>query len=167
VDLKSRESRVTSRAVAAEIAWRRADLVRLRLGRLVQWGMGNYRQLSVWKRAHRFVLSVYQKTRSFPDRERYGLTAQLRRAAISVVSNIAEGSGRQGDREHVRFLRIARGSVCELECQLLLSRDVGYLEADAWQLLDNDCQDLSRMLNALIRSLEKTAHPDRPATRDS
>jgi four helix bundle protein len=119
--------------------------------------MGNYRQLSVWKQAHRFVLSVYQGTKSFPDRERYGLTAQLRRAAISVVSNIAEGSGRQGDREYIRFLRIARGSVCELECQLLVSRDLGYLPPDAWQRLDKDCQDLSRMLNALIRSLDRSA----------
>jgi four helix bundle protein len=120
--------------------------------------MGNYRELTVWKQAHSLVLSVYQKTGSFPDRERFGLTAQVRRAAISIVSNIAEGSGRQGDREHVRFLRIARGSACELECQLLLSRDVGYLEASAWQLLDRDCQDLSRMLNALIRSLRGSAH---------
>jgi four helix bundle protein len=93
--------------------------------------MGNYRQLSVWKQAHGFAMSVYQGTRDFPDRERFGLIAQLRRAVVSVVSNIAEGSGRQGDREHVRFLRIPRGSVCELECQLLLSRDVGYLEASA------------------------------------
>jgi four helix bundle protein len=119
--------------------------------------MGNYRQLSVWKRAHNFVLGVYRSTGSFPDHERYGLTAQLRRAAVSVISNIAEGSGRQGDREHVRFLRIARGSVCEIECQLLLSRDLGYLDADAWKLLDDDCQDISRMLNGLARSFSQNA----------
>jgi four helix bundle protein len=119
--------------------------------------MGNYRQLSVWKRAHRFALGVYRSSGTFPARERYGLTAQLRRAAVSIVSNIAEGSGRQGDREHVRFLKIARGSVCELECQLLLSRDLGYLESGAWKLLDDDCQDLSRMLNGLIRSLDRSA----------
>jgi four helix bundle protein len=117
--------------------------------------MGNYRQLSVWKRAHGFVLGVYRSTGMFPDRERYGLTAQLRRAAVSVVSNIAEGSGRQGDREHVRFLRIARGSVCEIVCQLLLARDLGYLESGAWKLLDDDCQVLSRMLNGLMRSLTR------------
>jgi four helix bundle protein len=118
--------------------------------------MGNYRQLSVWKQAHGFVLRIYQWTKSFPDRERYGLTAQLRRAAVSIVSNIAEGSGRQGDREHIRFLRIARGSVCELECQLLVSRDLGYLDPGVWQLLDRECQDLSRMLNSLIQSLGET-----------
>ena len=117
--------------------------------------MGNYRQLSVWKRAHGFVLGVYRSTGTFPDGERYGLTAQLRRAAVSVVSNIAEGSGRQGDREHMRFLKIARGSVCEIECQLLLSRDLGYLDADAWKLLDNDCQEISRMLHGLVRSFSR------------
>ena len=119
--------------------------------------MGNYRQLSVWKRAHRFALEIYRLTRGFPDRERYGISAQLRRASVSIVSNIAEGSGRQGDREHVRFLRIARGSVCEIECQLLLSLDLGYLQFEAWKLLDSDCQDLSRMLNGLIRSLNQSA----------
>ena len=117
--------------------------------------MGNYRQLSVWKRAHEFVLGVYRSTGTFPDCERYGLTAQLRRAAVSVVSNIAEGSGRQGDREHTRFLKIARGSVCEIECQLLLSRDLGYLDAVAWKLLDDDCQEISRMLHGLVRSFTR------------
>jgi len=68
--------------------------------------MGNYRQLSVWKQAHGLVLEVYRSTGNFPGCERYGLTAQLRRSALSIVSNIAEGSGRQSDREHVRFLRI-------------------------------------------------------------
>jgi len=117
--------------------------------------MGNYRQLSVWKGAHELALTVYGLTRNFPDRERYGLAAQLRRSAVSAVSNIVEGSGRLGDREHVRFLRIARGSVCELECQLLLSKDLGYVQSEAWKGSDKACQELSRMLNALIRSLER------------
>src|SRR6266850_1051013 len=87
--------------------------------------MGDYRHLSVWKRAHDFTLVVYRSTASFPESERYGLTAQLRRAAVSVVSNIAEGASRHGDRELSRFLQIAHGSACEVECQLLLSRDLG------------------------------------------
>ncbi len=117
--------------------------------------MGDYRQLLVWKRAHGFALEVYQSTRSFPDSERFGLTAQLRRAAISIVSNIAEGSGRRADRDQARFLNIARGSVCEVECQLLLSRDVGYLKSDAWETLDGNCREIGRMLNGLIRALGK------------
>jgi four helix bundle protein len=115
--------------------------------------MGNYRKLSVWKRAHGFALAIYRSTSTFPASERYGLSSQLRRASLSVVSNIAEGSGRQGDREHARFLRMARGSVCEAECQLILSRDLGYLEVAAWTILDEEYQQLSRMSNALIRAL--------------
>jgi four helix bundle protein len=119
--------------------------------------MGDYRQLSVWNRAHSLTLEVYRSTKAFPDSERYGLTAQLQRAAISIVSNIAEGSGRQTDREQVRFLRIARGSACELECQLLLCRDLGFLKPGAWLVLDSDCREVARMLTSLIASF-KTQH---------
>jgi four helix bundle protein len=122
--------------------------------------MGNYQQLSVWKQAHGFVLEVYRSTRSFPTSERYGLTAQIRRSAVSVASNIAEGSGRLSDREYARYLRIARGSACEVECQLLLCRDLGFLQSEAWQTLNNHCQQLSRMLNGLIRSLERDIKPN-------
>ena len=124
--------------------------------------MGNYRRLTIWKRAHRFALEIYRVTQAFPDSERYGLVAQLRRASVSIISNIVEGSGRQGDREHMRFLRIARGSVCEAECQLLLSRDLGYLERDTWSLLDGQCQELSRMMSGLLRSLRDHQDPRSP-----
>jgi four helix bundle protein len=114
--------------------------------------MEDYRQLAAWRQAHCLAPAIYKGTASFPDRERYGLTAQLRRASVSVISNIAEGAGRQSDRELSRFLRIARGSTREMEAQLLLSRDLGYLTHDVWAGLDADCQEISRMLNALIRS---------------
>jgi four helix bundle protein len=117
--------------------------------------MGDYRKLSVWKRGHRLVLAVYRATNAFPQSERYGLTAQLRRASISAISNIVEGSARHGDREHVRFLKIAHGSVCEMQCQLLLSRDLAFLDASCWKVLDDDCQELGKMVNGLIRSLER------------
>lgn len=113
--------------------------------------MGNFRELLVWTRAQDLALEVYRSTKSFPE-ERYGLTAQMRRAAVSVCSNIAEGCGRQGDRELARFLQIARGSVRELECQLLLSCKLGYLPQDAHTKLDAGSQEISRMLNRLIRS---------------
>jgi four helix bundle protein len=93
--------------------------------------MGNYRNLSVWKQAHALTLRVYRSTQPLPSEERYGLAAQLRRAAVSVESNIAEGGGRQSDREQIRFLRIARGSIHELECQLLVSKDLKYLFPDS------------------------------------
>ena len=114
--------------------------------------MGDYRQLCVWKRAHKLALEVYRSTECFPARERYGLAAQMRRAAVSVISNIAEGCGRQGDKELTRFLRIARGSVRELDCQMLLSRDLGYLPKDVWAAMEMESDELSRMLNGLIRS---------------
>ncbi len=123
--------------------------------------MGDYRQLSVWKRAYDFTLGVYRSTGSFPDCERYGLTAQLRRAAVSVVSNIVEGASRHSDRELARFLRIAHGSACEVECQLLLSRDLGYLQSDKWMVLSADCRELGKMLNGLIRSLRSEHAPNR------
>ena len=121
--------------------------------------MGDYRRLSVWKRAHDFTLGIYRHTWSFPDSERYGLTAQLRRAAVSIVSNIVEGASRHGDRELTRFLQIAHGSACEVECQLLLSRDLGYLHPDKWTALNADCRELGKMLNGLIRSLRSASAP--------
>jgi four helix bundle protein len=117
--------------------------------------MGDYKRLSVWKQAHGLALEIYRLTRLFPSDERYGLVAQLRRAAVSVVSNIAEGAGRQSDREHSRFLRIARGSAHEVQSQLLLSRDLGYMTQDKWSTLDAAAQEISRMINGLTRSLEK------------
>ena len=113
--------------------------------------MGDYRQLSVWKRAHSLSLEVFRLTAAFPSSERYGLAAQLRRATTSVVSNIAEGCSRHSNRDEIRFFRIARGSVCELECQLLLSRDVGFLKVEVWNQLDDECHEVGRMLNGLIR----------------
>lgn len=120
--------------------------------------MGDYRKLTVWKRAHQLALAVYRATGVFPGAERYGLIAQLRRASVSVISNIVEGSARHGNREHVRFLRIAHGSVCELQSQLLLSRDLAFLDAPSWKLLDDECQQTGKMLNGLIRSLQRPSH---------
>src|ERR687898_319989 len=108
--------------------------------------MGDFRQLTVWKSAHALALEVHRCTGSFPAIERYGLAAQMRRAAVSVVSNIAEGCGRQNDRELAYFLRIARGSVHEIESQLLLSRDLGYMAPEAWITMDATAQEISKML---------------------
>ena len=131
----------------------------------VTWDhMADYKQLTVWKLAHVLTLGVYRSTQDFPTTERYGLVAQLRRAAISVVSNIAEGSGRRGDREFARFLRMAYGSTCEVECQLLLSRDLGYLGIEGWEKLDTECQKLGKMLNGLIRY---AAHPHKSTRIDN
>jgi four helix bundle protein len=115
--------------------------------------MGNFRTTRAWQRAHCLALHVYRSTTTFPNRERYGLTAQIRRAAVSVISNIAEGFGRKNDKELARFLSIARGSVRELESQFILSRDLGYLGRSDWRELDAEAQEVSRILNGLIQRI--------------
>jgi four helix bundle protein len=115
--------------------------------------MRNFKELKVWQKAHQFVLGVYQQTRDFPSEERFGLTAHLRKSATSVPSNIAEGCGREGERELARFLSIAAGSASESEYQLLLALDLGYLQPDAHRQLDEQVNEVKRMLNSFIRTL--------------
>jgi four helix bundle protein len=88
----------------------------------------------------------------------------MRGAAVSLVSNIAEGCGRQSDRELAYFLRVARGSARELECQLLLARDLEYLRENVWRTLDSECQEVSRMLMGLITTVRGRAKPLRPSS---
>jgi four helix bundle protein len=119
--------------------------------------MGNFRQLTVWKSAHALALEVHRCTSTFPAVERYALATQMRRAAVSVVSNIAEGCGRQNDHELAYFLRVARGSVREIECQLLLSRDLDYITHDTWTPLDAAAQEISKMLSGFTSALRSGA----------
>src|SRR5438093_3248069 len=97
--------------------------------------MKDFRKLMVWEKAHQLTLSIYQVTAAFPSEETYGLTSQMRRAASSIPSNIAEGCGRQGDAELSRFCTIARGSASELEYQILLSRDLKLTPSDDYERL--------------------------------
>src|SRR4030067_3372359 len=90
----------------------------------------NYKELKVLEKSYQLCLDVYKITMSFPKEERYGLTSQIRRAAVSVPSNIAEGYGRKTTREYIQALYIAYGSNCELETQILLSADLGYIKAE-------------------------------------
>jgi four helix bundle protein len=115
--------------------------------------MRDFHELKVWQKAHRCALEIYRKTQSFPAEERFGLTIQLRRAAVSVASNIAEGCGRDGERDFARFLSIAAGSASEVEYQLLLARDLGYLTDEIHGQLDARINEVKRMLNSFIRTL--------------
>ena len=117
----------------------------------------NYKELKVWQKAYRLCLEIYRVTRNFPREEIYGLTSQIRRAAVSVPSNIAEGYGRQTTREYIQSLYIAYGSNCELETQILLSGDLGYVEAQNFERLQREVEDIERMLKALIKSLGEKA----------
>jgi four helix bundle protein len=116
--------------------------------------MQRYTELKVWQRGQALALEIYRRTEGFPDKERFGLTAQLRRAAVSVPANIAEGSRRQGAQDYARFLNIAEGSLAEVGCLLLLSRDLGYLEAPIAEKLSAEVEEISRMLYALRTKVE-------------
>ena len=115
--------------------------------------MKDFRKLQVWQRAHAFTLALYPVTKLFPSDELYGLTSQIRRAAVSIPSNIAEGCGRQGDAELSRFCQIAMGSASEVEYQLELARDLNFFPQATYQDLNEQLLDLKRMLNALIKKL--------------
>lgn len=114
----------------------------------------SYKELNVWQKAYQLCLNIYKATQDFPSEEKYGLTSQIRRAAVSVPSNIAEGYGRKSTKEYLQLLYIAYGSVCELETQLLLSSDLGYGKAVDLEKLQQDIGDVERMLKGLIKSLE-------------
>ncbi|MBT8352807.1 MAG: four helix bundle protein [Deltaproteobacteria bacterium] len=114
----------------------------------------NYKELKVWQKSYQLCLEIYKITKRFPTEEKYGLTSQIRRAAVSVPSNIAEGYGRKTTPEYIRFLYIAYGSNCEMETQILLSCDLDYIEADKLEILQGSIGEIERMLKALIKSLE-------------
>lgn len=113
----------------------------------------NYRDLQVWQKSYQQCLTVYRLTRHLPGDEKYGLVSQMRRAAVSVPSNIAEGYGRRSTAEYIRALRIAYGSNCELETQAMLCIDLGYLKTGEAKTLQNGVAEVERMLKALINAM--------------
>ena len=121
-----------------------------------QRGIGmvtDHRDLEVWKRGHQFTLDIYRATRGFPKDELYGLTTQLRRAAISIPANLAEGGARQSRREFLQFCYIARGSASEIAYLLLVASDLGMLSSNVFAGLREECERISKMLTTLIKSL--------------
>lgn len=116
--------------------------------------MRPHKKLEVWKKAIEFVTKIYKVTESFPDNEKFGLISQIRRSAVSIPSNISEGAGRTGKKEFMQFLSIAQGSTSELETQLIISSNLGYLKNEDICLLD-ELDEISRMIIGLIKSLKK------------
>jgi four helix bundle protein len=114
----------------------------------------HYRELIGWQKAMDLVGAIYRSTQCFPADERFGLTLQMRRCAVSVPSNIAEGQGRGTPAEFVRFLRIANGSRQELETQLHIAVLLGYLTHDQSRPLLDSCEEVGRLMAGLIRSIE-------------
>jgi four helix bundle protein len=119
----------------------------------------NYKELKVWQKAYQLCLALYKMTKDFPTKEKYGLSSQMRRAAISIPSNIAEGYGRKTIPDYVRCLYIAYGSTCELETQTLLSGDLKYLNEDDQNSLLERIKEVERMLMALIKALVTKNNP--------
>ena len=115
--------------------------------------MRNYRDLEVWEKAHKLTLQLYQRSRTFPKEEFYGLTSQLRRSMMSVGANLAEGCGRQTTPELARFVRIAMGSASEVDYHLLLARDFDYLQSDEHQELSQELARIRKMLASLLATL--------------
>jgi four helix bundle protein len=123
----------------------------------------SYRDLRVWQRAMDLVLGVYKETRCFPKDELYGLVSQMRRAAVSIPSNIAEGKGRLTDRDRAHFFCQARGSLLELETQVLIAQGLNYVYEPRAKALVELSAELGRMLNSLIHSIRPTESTSRPA----
>jgi four helix bundle protein len=108
----------------------------------------------VWQKSHELALSIYRETKMFPKEETFGLTSQMRRAASSVSANIAEGCGRGSDADLSRFLQIAFGSISELDCQLILARDLNLLSVKTYEDIYSRVVEVRRMLASLIRKIK-------------
>ncbi len=114
----------------------------------------SYKDLKVWQKSREIVKNIYDISGTFPKEEMYGLTSQIRRAAISLPSNIAEGNARQSRKEYKNFISIAKGSLAELETQLILSVDLGYVTEEKLSNIFSKINELERMLYSLRKSLE-------------
>lgn len=122
----------------------------LREGKILR----DFKKLNVWEKSHQLALAVYQATAGFPKEELYGLTSQIRRAVVSIPSNIAKSSGRESIPDRIRFLHIAMGSANELEYQLMLARDLGFLDTTSHTNLDQLLTEVRRMLNGFVQTLK-------------
>ena len=122
--------------------------------------MHNFKQLAVWNKATQLTTEAYQATRSFPKDELYGITSQVRRAAVSICANIAEGCGRETNKEFKRFLDIANGSAFEVETLLIIAQNLEYLNIDEAEKLQHQTTEVQKMLFGLINKLNNHVAED-------
>lgn len=118
-----------------------------------------FTDLNAWKESHAFVLMIYNITKQFPHTEQFGLTSQLRRAAVSITSNIAEGFSRHSHKEKLQFYSIAHGSLSEVQSQLLIARDVGYVDEMRCEELFVQSDRVSKLIHGLIKKIRSIAYP--------
>ncbi len=116
--------------------------------------MKDYRRLKIWERSHRLAVRIYESSKSLPKDELYGLVSQMRRAAVSIPTNIAEGCGRDGDPELKRFLTISLGSACELDYLVLLATELQFLDARTSQSLADEILKVRRMIGMFVQKLK-------------
>lgn len=114
----------------------------------------SFEKLIVLKKSHNFVLKIYELTKKFPKEEMYGLTSQIRRASVSIPSNIVEGKSRNSKKDYLRFLLISRGSLEEVRYQLLLSKDLEYIKEKDYIILYELSNEVGKLLNGLINSIK-------------
>ncbi|MEY4963289.1 MAG: hypothetical protein RLZZ323_608 [Bacteroidota bacterium] len=116
--------------------------------------MHQFKNLEIWKRSRLFCSKIYAVTSNFPDNEKFGITNQLRRASVSIPSNIAEGSSRASNKDFSRFLEIAIGSAYEIETQLLISNDLEFLEFDTLEILLTELEEIIKMISKFRTTLK-------------
>ena len=115
----------------------------------------SWKDLIVWQKAHQLVVDIYKITNSFPETEKYNLTNQIKRAAVSVPTNIVEGHDRNSANEFIRFLYISRGSLEEVRYLFMLTKDLGYTNEIIYQETERKCSEISILLNNLIKSIKE------------
>jgi four helix bundle protein len=113
----------------------------------------NYRKLEIWKKSTKFATSIYQLTQSYPKHETYGIVSQMRRSAVSISSNIAEGAGRSFAKEFSRFLRIAYVSACELETQILISKNLEFISEEEYSTMIEKIDEIQKMIYVFEKRL--------------
>lgn len=117
--------------------------------------MNNFRKLNIWSDSIELATGIYNVTKQYPKSEMYGITSQIRRSVVSISSNIAEGAGRQSQKEFVQFLNIAKGSCYELETQLLISKNINFLTDKDFKNLESKLVKIEKMIYALVKKLSK------------
>ena len=117
-----------------------------------------FEDILAWKKGYQFVLCVYKVTRTFPETEKFGLTSQFRRAAVSIISNIAEGYRKISKQDKLRFMNIAQGSLEECRCYIYLSRDLGYVDNECFEYLYTNIEETSKLLNGYCKGIIGNNH---------